>query len=99
MDEELFRKYAELKRQIAGLDEELRGLQPKITEELKHLRDTRLKTSFGEFDIKRKANWTYSVVVQRLEEQLKSQQQVEKDNGTATAKYTEFVWFKAAMEN
>lgn len=99
MNEELFRRYAELKRQIAVLDEELRGLQPMITEELKQLRDARLKTSVGIFTILRKANWTYSEVVQRLEEQLKSRQKVEKDDGTATAEYTEYVQFKAMVKS
>ena len=95
LTEALYRRYAELKRDIARLEEELKGLQPRIIEELKPRRDARLMTSFGEFTVHRKANWTYSEAVLGLAEQLKSRQDAEKQNGAATVRYTEYVRFKS----
>lgn len=95
MDEQLFRRYSELKRQIAALDDELRTLQPRILVQLKPLQNARLNTAFGQFTVLRKANWTYSEAVSRLEEQVKARQKQEKADGTAKADYTEYVQFKA----
>jgi hypothetical protein len=96
MDEQLFRRYSELKQQIAGLDEELRALQPGIMEQLKPLQDARLNTSFGAFSILRKSNWTYSEAVLRIEEQVKARQRREKTDGIAKVEYTEYEQFKPA---
>jgi hypothetical protein len=96
MTEQLFRRYADLKRQIALLDDELKTLQPKIMGELKPLRDARLRTSFGIFSVLRHANWNYSEVVEQLEEQLKARQMEEKANGAAKVEYKEYVQYKSS---
>ena len=96
MKEELFARYAQLKRQMAELDDEIEELKPKLAEELKTLPDSKLKTDFGAFSIQRKARWTYSEVAQQLESELKTRQKQEQQDGIATAEYSEFVQFKAA---
>jgi len=92
----MFLRYAQLKRQMAELEDELRELQPQIAEAVKKQPDAKLKTDYGLFSIQRRAKWTYSEVVQQIEEQLKVKQQAEQKDGTAQAEYAEFVMFKSA---
>ena len=91
MNDEIFARYAQLKRQITLLEDQMKELQPQVTEELKKLPDAKLKTPFGMFNIMRRAKWSYSEAVQQIEDQLKSQQKAEQESGTAKAEYTEYV--------
>ncbi len=96
MNEQLFARYAQLKRQAAELEDEMEKLKPQLAEELKTLPDSRLKTGFGTFSMQRKAKWKYSELTQQIEDDLKTRQKQEQQDGIATAEYSEYLLFKAA---
>ena len=96
MNDALFCRYAELKKQMTALEREIESLQPQVYEELKQLPDPKLKTQYGSFSITRRATWTYSEEIQRIDEDLKAKRKGEQENGTAKAEYTESVTFRAA---
>ena len=96
MNEELFARYAQLKRQMAELEDEMEELKPQLADELKALPESKVKTAFGMFSIQRRAKWTYSEVTQQLEGELKTRQKQEQQDGIATAEFSEYMLFKAA---
>ncbi len=96
MNQEVFSRYAQIKKQIAELEDQLDELKPEITVELKILPDSVAKLPFGVFNLQRRAKWTYSDVVGQLDQQLKARQKEEQEDGIASAEYTEFIQFKGA---
>ncbi len=96
MNQELFARYAQIKKQIVELEDQLEEIKPEVTAELKALPDSTVKLPFGVFNLQRRAKWTYSQVVGQIEQQLKTQQKEEQKDGTATAEYTEYISFKGA---
>jgi VCBS repeat-containing protein len=96
MNQEIFARYADIKKQIAELEDQLEELKPEVTAELKELPNNSAKLPFGVFNLQKRAKWTYSETIQQLDQQLKAGKKEEEQNGIATAEYTEYVMFKGA---
>lgn len=81
MNQEIFARYADIKKQIAELEDQLEELKPEVTAELKDLPNTTAKLPFGIFNLQKRAKWTYSEIAQQLERELKSRKKEEEKDG------------------
>lgn len=65
-------RYAEIKRSLSELENELNGLKPEIMQYLSDQNVEKLPTSVGTFTVTPTTTWKYSPAVKKLQEEEKA---------------------------
>lgn len=81
----IFKEYAELKRQIAGLEAKRKELELQVLDELSNY-DNNYQTQWGKFSSYGRKVWEYSNVVKALTDQVAKRKKEEEIEGVATLK-------------
>lgn len=90
----MYQEYAELKNQIAILEEKRVELADKIVNDMKASQLESFPTEHGTFVRAKKKSWKYSPKITKLEEDLKMKKSDEQGNGTAKMEINEYLTFK-----
>lgn len=93
MNKQIYQQYAKIKNQIKALEAEAKELEPQIVEDMGEVRS--IATTIGLFFITCRKSWTYSQALNELATGLKIKQIMEQSNGTAKAKESQSLTFKA----
>lgn len=83
MIESQYKKYIDLKGQIAVLEEELKGIGEELKQDILDNGSETVETQYGSFYITRRKKWQYSEAVAVLEDSLKKTKKDEEVEGTA----------------
>jgi len=82
MNKELLEKYAHLKQVVAEAEVELDELKPQIVEMMGD--NEEVQTDFGKFLLNKRRSWTYPEPLVEREKQLKVDQKLAQQLGTAS---------------
>jgi len=93
-DTDKYRQYAELKAELEALEDEVKvlGIQLKGDMEKEGMQKCFLP-GFGTFSVMMTPRYTYSEMVNEIENDLKEQKERERNDGTATAQATSSLRF------
>jgi len=94
MDIQIFKDYAEVKRQISALEEQAKLLQGAVMQELEKSGKTKEETEFGRFSIASRKNYKYSPKVEELEEKVELAKIKEREKGIAKVTETHYLMYK-----
>lgn len=95
MDKTLFKKYADIKNQIAQLQEEADEIAQQVTLEMNNNQLDKVESDFGTFYFTTRKSWKYSEAVDDLAENLKQTKKDEEETGRATFEETKSLSFRA----
>jgi len=95
MEKEKFIEYANLKSQIKVLENKIDELKPFIVELVLKMnpQDKTVETELGTFTMVPKRKYTYSVIVDQKESELKEAKKVEEATGIAKYEESEYLKF------
>lgn len=98
MDTKKYEQYAEIRRQIAQLEEVAELLKKDIVEDMEKLpvTDRVFKIEAGTFTMKTRKNYVFSPEIQEKEENLKIEKAQAIDKGEALTNETYYLEFKIA---
>lgn len=95
----LFRKFAEVKIQMAELAAQESSLKEAIMAEFKANSLDKVESDYGKFTIAKRTSYSYSDKVTALEEKVKIAKHKEEEKGIATIKNeTSYLVFKPVVE-
>lgn len=87
MNKDKLQLYANLKNQVAALEEQIEALKPEIVGMMIAEDVEKVQTEFGVFNLEKRRTWEFSENVQIAEDNVKDLKAKEKAEGLAT--YTE----------
>lgn len=96
MNENLLKKYAEIKRSKKELEEEEKLLKEQIEGAMEYEGKDREETAYGTFTLAHRTYWTYTDKVKDLEEKVKIKKVEEEEKGIAQPKEKAYLVFKEA---
>lgn len=94
MKKELFAEYADLKKQIADLEEIAESKRMQISAEMEKEGADKVESDFGTFFFTTRKTWQYSPVVDAAVEGLKVLKKKEEESGAAKATESKSLTFK-----
>lgn len=98
MQKDIFKKYADIRLELAALEEQESLLKGEILQSLEDKGKDKEETDFGTFSVRSKKTWTYSKKVQKMQDDLKIQKYTEEQKGVATAEEKSYLAFSAPKE-
>lgn len=94
MDIQIFKDYADIKRQISTLEDQAKVLQVGVVAEMEKAGKTKEETEFGRFSIASRKNYKYSAKVEVLEEKVELAKIKEREQGVAKVTETNYLMYK-----
>lgn len=93
-DKDLYTQYAMMKNAYKILADRIDELSEIIVEEMKREGSIKKEFDYGKFSLTKRAKWTYSEEVEKLNTSLKETKKKEEDEGIAVKEETEYLNFR-----
>lgn len=92
---ELFKRYAELQKEVKEKTELLDAVKEGIVNYMHKMKKENEANEFGKFTIAKRKNWVYTPAVDKIKEKLDLAKVKEQENGKAHMEVTNYLTYKA----
>src|SRR3990172_4074354 len=99
-DKVIARRYMELKSIVLNAEDEIKELQPKVTQAIFNTmgRKGKVQGALGALSVSMRKKWTYSPVVKEMETAVKAEKEAEEASGLATFDEVPSIMFRRGKE-
>lgn len=94
MDKKLLREYAALEIEYKEIEARRSNLRDAIVQRMVKDKLDKVESDFGMFTVGRRASWTYTDAVKKIEDRLKIAKTKEQQKGLAKSSETEYLVYK-----